>query len=51
MKADTLLLLETVAAVVYAIAAMGLSIYVMDALMVDYQRTALIELDSLFALY
>jgi hypothetical protein len=50
MKTDTLLLLETIAAVVYLVAVLGSSFYLVNSLLGSYQQMALIELDSLLAL-
>ena len=50
MKTDTLLLLETIAAVLYVVAVLGCSLYLMDSLLGTYQQMALVELESLLTL-
>jgi len=50
MKNETVLLLETLAAVLYVVVVLGSSFYLMDSLIGAYQQAALIELDSLLAL-
>jgi hypothetical protein len=50
MKGDKLLLLETIAAVLYLVVVFGSSFYLMDSLMETYHQIVLNELDSLLAL-
>jgi hypothetical protein len=50
MKNETVLLLETLVAVLYVVTVLGSSFYLMDSLMSSYQQMALTELELLLAL-